>query len=115
MKTDITLRANSRAIVADAKYYKEILAGGRYDPKLRSAHLYQLTTYLSHMRHNEPDLQHSGLLIYPTAGQSLRLRYRLLGMPVTVATVDLGAEWPAIHAELIELVHPSLEAQLAEA
>ncbi len=104
MKTDITLRSGKRTIVADAKYYKEILAGGRYDPKVRSAHLYQLSTYLAHVREKEPEQDLSGLLIYPTGGQSLRLRYRLLGTPVTVATVDLSAEWPAIHSELLELI-----------
>jgi 5-methylcytosine-specific restriction enzyme subunit McrC len=108
MKTDLTLRSGSKTIVADAKYYKEVLAGGRYDPKVRSAHLYQLSTYLAHVRAKEPGRDLSGLLIYPTAGRSLRLRYRLLGIPVTVATVDLNAEWPRIHSELIELVAPSV-------
>lgn len=107
MKTDITLRSRARTVVADAKYYKEILAGGRYDPKVRSAHLYQLSTYLAHVREKEPRQDLAGLLIYPTGGQSLRLHYRLLGTPVTVATVDLSAEWPEIHAELIGLIEPA--------
>ena len=42
----------------------------------------------------------SGMLIYPDVGRSLRLRYRLLGIPVLVATVDLGQEWHDIEAEL---------------
>lgn len=104
MKTDITLRSGNRTIVADAKFYRDALAGGRYDPKIRSAHLYQLSTYLSHTRAREPESELSGLLIYPTEGHSLRLRYRLLGTPVTVATVDLSAEWREIHAELVGLI-----------
>jgi len=108
MKTDITLRSGSRTIVADAKYYKEVLAGGRYHPKVRSAHLYQLSTYLAHVREREPDQEISGLLLYPVNNQRLRLRYNLLGTPMTVATVDLGAEWRQIHAELIDLIEPSL-------
>lgn len=107
MKTDITLRSSTRTIVADAKYYKEVLAGGRYDPKVRSAHLYQLSTYVAHMREREPGHDLSGLLIYPSSGLSLRLNYRLLGTPVTVATVDLSAEWPEIHTELIGLIEPA--------
>ncbi|GAA6198699.1 5-methylcytosine-specific restriction endonuclease system specificity protein McrC [Pseudophaeobacter arcticus] len=103
MKTDITLRSGNRTIVADAKYYKEILAGGRYDPKVRSAHLYQLSTYLAHIQAKEPGKELSGLLIYPSVGKSLRLRYRLLGIPVTVATVDLNTEWKDIHHELVGL------------
>jgi len=108
MKTDITLRSGSRTIVADAKYYKEILAGGRYDPKVRSEHLYQISTYLAHVREREPGQELSGLLVYPSAGESLRFRYRLLGVPLTVATLDLTAAWPAIHAELVELIAPEL-------
>jgi len=46
----------------------------------------------------------SGLLIYASGGKSIRLRYRLLGTPLTVATVDLSADWPAIHDELIALI-----------
>lgn len=107
MKTDITLRSNARTIVADAKYYKEALAGGRYDLKVHSAHLYQLSTYLAHARDREPDQEISGLLLYPANNQRLRLRYSLLGTPVTVATVDLGAEWQQIRAELIDLIEPS--------
>jgi 5-methylcytosine-specific restriction enzyme subunit McrC len=107
MKTDITLRSSHRTIVADAKYYKEILAGGRYDPKVRSAHLYQLSTYLSHVNTREPEQDLSGLLIYPSGGKSIRLKYRLLGTPLTVATVDLSADWPEIHDELIALIEPT--------
>ncbi|WP_299478108.1 hypothetical protein [uncultured Roseibium sp.] len=109
MKTDISLRSGARTIVADAKYYKEVLAGGRYDLKVRSDHLYQLSTYLAHVRKKEPGQEVSGLLIYPTKDQSLRLNYRLLEMPVKIATIDLGAEWPEIHAELIELIEPVAE------
>ena len=109
MKTDITLRARDQTIVADAKYYREVLAGGRYDPKVRSAHLYQIATYLAHVRKNEHDRAVSGLLIYPSAGQSLRLSYRLLGTPISIVTVDLSAEWSSIHAELIGLIKPASE------
>jgi 5-methylcytosine-specific restriction enzyme subunit McrC len=104
MKTDITLRSGERIFVADAKYYKQVLAGGRYDPKVQSAHLYQLSTYLAHVRENEPEKEIAGLLIYPSGGQAIRLKYRLLGIPVTVATVDLSAEWREIHTELIQLI-----------
>lgn len=112
MKTDITLRSETRTIVADAKYYRDILAGGRYDPKVRSAHLYQLSTYLAHVRHQSPEKDLLGLLIYPSGGQSLRLSYRLLGTPLTVATVDLSAEWEEIHHELIELIEATTKSTI---
>jgi 5-methylcytosine-specific restriction enzyme subunit McrC len=42
----------------------------------------------------------SGMLVYPEVGRSLRLRYRLLGIPVMIATVDLSQAWRDIEAEL---------------
>lgn len=37
----------------------------------------------------------------------IRLKYRLLRTPLTVATVDLSADWPEIHDELIALIEPT--------
>ncbi|MDG1418668.1 MAG: hypothetical protein P8P99_12770 [Maricaulis sp.] len=104
MKTDITLRGEKRTIIADAKYYKEALAGGRYGSKLRSAHLYQLSTYLAHEALRDPGADLSGMLIYPAIGRQLRHEYDLLGRSVMIASVDLSAEWSEIHDELLGLV-----------
>ena len=46
----------------------------------------------------------SGMLLYPDVGRSLRLKYRLLNIPVVVATINLGREWHEIEAELHELL-----------
>lgn len=113
MKTDLTLRSSHRTIVADAKYYKEVFAKGQYAPRLRSGHLYQLMTYLSHIKIREPARSVSGLLVYPANGTNLLLRYSLLGTPVIVATVDLNLHWQDIHRRLIDIVlgdenHPTL-------
>lgn len=104
MKTDVTLRSKGCTVVADAKYYRDALAGGRYSRRLHAGHLYQLSTYLAHVRQREPDQDVSGMLIYPSAGERVRLNYILLGTPVSIATVDLAAEWRDIHRELLELV-----------
>ena len=53
------------------------------------------------------------MLIYPDVGRSLRLRYRLLGIPVLVATVDLGQEWNDIEAELHGLLDECASAATA--
>ena len=107
MRTDITLHSQDRVVVADAKYYLKALGGGRKkgNPKIRSGHLYQLLSYLTHTQRLNPDKQASGILVYPAVNYSLRLEYRLLDFPVTVATVNLGANWPTIHNELLDLVH----------
>jgi 5-methylcytosine-specific restriction enzyme subunit McrC len=100
MKTDITLRNPDKTIIVDAKFYKNALAPGPHGEKVRSQHLYQLITYLQHERLYHEDKSLSGMLIYPDVGRSLRLRYRLLDIPVVVATVDLSKEWPDIESEL---------------
>jgi hypothetical protein len=83
------LRHPDHTIIIDAKFYRKALAQSPYGERLRSPHLYQLITYLEHeRRRRNKDLV--GMLIYPEVGRSLRLRYRLLDIPVLVATVDLG-------------------------
>jgi 5-methylcytosine-specific restriction enzyme subunit McrC len=104
MVTDITLRHPDHTIIADAKFYKKALAQGPYGDRVRSQHLYQLMTYLQHERKRHEGKALAGMLIYPEVGRSLRLRYRLLGIPVLVATVDLGQEWQEIEADLNSLL-----------
>ena len=107
MRTDITLRSKNRTIIADAKYYKDALSGGRYTSRVRSDHLYQLSTYLAHVQSREPKCVPSGILIYPSVGEHLRLEYDLLGKPVAIASVDLSAEWSDIREELLGIIRRS--------
>lgn len=103
MQTDITIRTPTDTIIVDAKYYREALGGGRYAPRLRSAHLYQLATYLAHAQKREPSRLVRGVLIYPLVQRGLNLRYEMLGFPVVVATIDLSADWMEIRDELIRI------------
>ena len=43
------------------------------------------------------------MLLYPQNGEPVELSYDLLGRQVTVASVNLAAEWPNVHQRLIEL------------
>ena len=104
MVTDITLRHAEHTIIVDAKFYKSALAKSPYGEKVQSGHLYQLITYLQHERVRDIGKDISGMLLYPDVGQSLRLKYRLLDIPVIVATVDLGREWHEIESELHDLL-----------
>ncbi|WP_213737048.1 hypothetical protein [Bradyrhizobium sp. dw_411] len=100
MITDITLRQSDHTIIIDAKYYKTTLAKGLYGERVKSDNLYQLITYLQHERNSQKDRALSGMLLYPDVGRSLHLKYRLLDIPVLVATVDLAQEWRAIEKQL---------------
>ena len=99
MITDITLRHPDHTIIVDAKYYREALVQGPYGKRVRSGHLYQLSLS-QHERMRQKGKGLSGMLVYPEVGRSLRLRYRLLGIPVMIATVDLSQAWRDIEAEL---------------
>ena len=47
METDVCLRRDGRAIILDTKFYAEALKAGSYGtPRLSSANLYQIFTYL---------------------------------------------------------------------
>src|SRR5262249_17463759 len=94
----------NHTIIIDAKFYKDALAPSPYGKRVRSQHLYQLITYLRHARIRQKGTGLSGMLIYPKVDRSLRLRYRLLGIPVMVVTVDLSQEWPKIENELHDLL-----------
>ena len=104
MVTDITLRQPDHTIIIDAKFWRETLDVGPYGERVWSQHLYQLITYLQNERIRHKGKALSGMLIYPNVGRSLRLRYRLLGIPIVVATVDLGREWHDIETELNKLL-----------
>lgn len=104
MKTDITIRLPGRVIVVDAKYYPSHLTKSQFGvERLISGHLYQLNTYLAHVAAREPVRKVSGMLLYPQNGEPVELSYDLLGRQVTVASVNLAAEWPNVHQRLIEL------------
>jgi 5-methylcytosine-specific restriction enzyme subunit McrC len=82
MLTDVTLRWPGPTTILDAKYYRDPLSTSPYGSKVRSAHLYQLVTYLQHEKVRAmPNHVVAGALIYPEVGTKRRLSYTLLGMP----------------------------------
>lgn len=119
MCTDITLFGqgpkSNQIIVADAKYYKKALTSGRFNKEtVRSAHLYQLSTYIAHYKVKYPNKDISGLLIYPSNKKRLRLSYELLGTPVSIVTVNLNAPWQDIHNEVLSLLDMHVSHQMSE-
>jgi 5-methylcytosine-specific restriction enzyme subunit McrC len=107
MLTDVTLRSPTRTIVIDAKFYGETLVshlGGQ--KKVRSAHLYQLLSYLTNLANRKgPDEKAEGLLLYPcTEGTELRLEFQLVGHRVRAYTIDLTRSWSDIHDEMMTVI-----------
>lgn len=102
METDISLTSAERTIVIDAKYYKQTLIGRPgFAKKLRSAHLYQLFTYLNHASHRYPGTQVDGALIYPAVGSSISADYQIADHRLRVVAIDLDRDWKDIHLDLL--------------
>jgi 5-methylcytosine-specific restriction enzyme subunit McrC len=102
MRTDVTLTSSSRRIVVETKFYAKQFQSHYDTKKVRSAHLYQLLTYLAQMRATG-DTTPAGCLLYARAGTDRRLRYRIDGHDITVASLDLNQPWRQIHKDLLEL------------
>lgn len=110
MVTDVTLRSKDITIVIDAKFYKQTFVLNRFGghQKVRSAHLYQLQSYLEHGCDSLPGASREGVLLYPSvSGEEISLDYQLPRSRIRVCTLDLTKPWQHVHERLLELVHVS--------
>jgi 5-methylcytosine-specific restriction enzyme subunit McrC len=102
MRTDITLRAQGRHIVIEAKCTAHTHQSSYGTTKLRSDHLYQLLAYLTNLRARGIDPV--GLLLYAQAGHDMRYDYELQGIPVRVRSLDLEQPWRTVRSDLLALI-----------
>lgn len=106
MQTDITLTLGQRRLIMDTKYYSQTLLEHLDKMSLRSAHLYQIHTYVS----NE-DWQHTGLvdgmLLYARTEADIQpdIQFRNHDGNVFMArTLDLSQDFKQIEEELESLL-----------
>lgn len=105
MNTDITLENHDKRIIIEAKYYKETMSTRFTVEKIRSAHLYQLFSYLMNQRDGTPKtLSTIGILLYPTVTRTLDLEYVFQQHIVAIRTVNLNAPWSEVVARLHNIV-----------
>lgn len=110
MSTDASLRSVNRTIIIECKYTETLFQSRFGAEKLRSSHLYQLSAYLRNLEENgEADRVAEGILLYPTAGRSRDLSYRLHGHRVSVRTLDLNQPWTGIENQMLSLIGPQRE------
>lgn len=106
MRTDIVLEEPGRVVVIDSKFYNRPLIrhglGG--NDKVRSAHLYQISTYVEHMAAARPYEKVEGLLLYARAGRPFSLDYSIKGRRLQAVSLDLRQAWPEVHNDLVSLV-----------
>jgi 5-methylcytosine-specific restriction enzyme subunit McrC len=105
MMTDVSLKGALRQIVIDTKFYPEALQTHHGKLSVRSAHLYQLFTYVINLaslgRDNE---KVEGILLYPAVSKHLDLSYRMHGYDMRVCTINLNDPWRKIHENLMALI-----------
>ena len=104
MQTDISLMSDARKIIVDCKFMPEATQT-HYDAEtLRSAHLFQISSYLE----NQPDERFrnscEGMLLYPTVNKTLTASYTDKGRVISIRTINLNQSWQGIHDDLVALV-----------
>ena len=105
METDVCLRGLGRAIILDTKFYAQALKVGAYGtPKLPSANLYQLFTYLRQQSCKSGWEQAEGVLLYPRTTRHFAAEFTTHGHRIRALTVDLVQSWQNIHADLMQIV-----------
>lgn len=106
MQTDITLQKGDKTLIIDAKYYGKVMAQNYNKETLRSAHLYQIFTYVKNMD-TENTGNVSGLLLYAKTGDEVFPD----GKPVEIGgnsfgarTLDLNRDFEEIKMQLDNIV-----------
>lgn len=105
MKTDITLTKNGKALIIDAKYYKHTMVEHFSKKTLRSAHLYQIYTYVKNYDTNNTG-NTSGLLLYAKTDESLTpdFQYEIGHNSIAAKTLDLNSDFKVISSCLERIV-----------
>lgn len=106
MKTDVTLTCGHRTLIIDAKYYQSPLQTGQFGKEtVRSAHLYQILTYVTQEAlATSHDV--SGLLLYAQTDASSQPNVDLLlGLNrIGAKSLNLNEPWPSLREELESII-----------
>jgi len=101
MRSDVTLWREDRMLIIDAKVYKKALQSYEGKNTVRSAHLYQILSYVKNADTRQ-DGSVSGLLLYArtTEPDHPDLDLVVQGNRIGAKTLDLGLPWEMLRQEL---------------
>lgn len=104
MHSDITLRYQDRTLIIDAKYYGSVMQSN-YDKEMaRSAHLYQLYSYVKNSDVTGSG-KVSGMLLYAQTKEGAKdYMTSVGGNRLYIRTLDLGQEFDCIKGQLDRIV-----------
>ncbi len=105
MKTDVTLGHQDNILILDAKYYqKRSMQHSRFGVKVRSAHLYQMFTYVKNkaLEVAPENIEVSGLLLYGKTDEDVvpDSEYQMSGNRICLKALDLDQDFAGIRADL---------------
>jgi 5-methylcytosine-specific restriction enzyme subunit McrC len=101
MRTDAVLQSDDHAVVIEIKYYADPASSHFGAQRLRSAHLYQLGTYLDHFATEKAAC---GLLLYAAPPSLPDQDYLIRGRRIHVRSLRLDQPWQEIHRALLRLI-----------
>jgi 5-methylcytosine-specific restriction enzyme subunit McrC len=99
MFTDVCLERRGSTVVIETKYYRDPFAGYYGARRIPSAHLYQLYAYVKDLALAGAAVD--GVLLYAQPGEAVDEEFRLQSHRMRILTLDLAADWPAIHSQLM--------------
>lgn len=109
MKSDIMISYKNKCLIIDAKYYKNSLSNYYDTPKIHSANLYQIFTYVKNHELNLKDkgTKVSGMLLYARTDADFvpNNTFHMSGNQIDVKTLDLNSDFASISRQLNEIVH----------
>lgn len=105
MQSDIVLadKRSGKVLIIDAKYYGRTMQSHFDLQRLRSAHLYQIFTYVKNMALAlPPGKPVAGLVLYARTDEKIQPdnRYQLSGNEICLRTLDLNCDFSKIRAQL---------------
>ena len=107
MKSDVMLFDNQcpKQLIIDAKYYEQVFQSQYDSDSIRSAHLYQIFSYVKNEDKNNSGLVDGMLLYAKTDEHKLQnMSYNLGGNQIHVKTLDLGKDFSFIQNQLNSFV-----------
>jgi 5-methylcytosine-specific restriction enzyme subunit McrC len=109
MQADIILLppASKRWIVVDTKFTSVLARGKTGAEVFKSAHLYQIYTYVQTQADASQPLTEA-ILLYPAVGRCLSEYMRLPGQVMRLETVDLAMSWLEIEQALLHIIQKTV-------